>query len=163
MTPRRGDYILALISLLLATLLAGPGSVLAETRSHPLEPLDTSSPRATLSSFLADVDAVWQIYRDEYWHAPSAELYTRINHLAARALRTLDLSQVAPSARVEVGYDAGTFLYETLNRIELPPLPAGPAVLCRGIAPLYHIVCQSLRVLGVHRAGHLEQHSEHFH
>lgn len=126
MTPRRGDYILALISLLLATLLAGPGSVLAETRTHPLEPLDTSSPRATLSSFLADVDAVWQIYRDQYWHSPSAELNTRINHIAARALRTLDLSQVAPSARVEAGYDAGTFLYETLNRIELPPLDAIP-------------------------------------
>ena len=126
MTPRRGNYILALISLLLATLLAGAGSALAETRSHPLEPLDTSSPRATLNSFLADIDRVWQIYRDEYWHSPSTELNTRINQLAARALRTLDLSQVAPSARVEVGYDAGTFLYETLNRIELPPLDAIP-------------------------------------
>jgi len=34
----------------------------------------------------------------------------------------LDLSQVAPSARVEVGYDAKTFLYKTLSRIELPGL-----------------------------------------
>jgi len=113
-------HILALISLLLAALLAGQGGALAEARPHPLEPLDTSSPRATLNSFLAEVDQVWRVYRDQYWHAPSHELTTRINHIAARALRTLDLSQVAPSARIEVGYDSGTFLYETLSRIELP-------------------------------------------
>jgi MscS family membrane protein len=120
-TPTR-RHILVLISLVLATLLTGQGSALAKAKPHPLEPLDTSSPRATLSSFLAEVDQAWRVYRDQYWHAPSNELNTRINQIAARALRTLDLSQVAPSARVEVGYDAGTFLYETLSRIELPAL-----------------------------------------
>ena len=93
---------------------------------HPLEPVDTSSPRATLNSFLSDVDEVWRIYRDEYWHSPSKELTGRISHIAARALRTLDLSQVAPSARIEVGYDSATFLYETLSRIELPPVEEIP-------------------------------------
>jgi len=120
MTPRR-RHTLPLIFLVLAALLAGQGSALAEAKPHPLDPLDTSSPRATLSSFLAEVDEVWRVYRDQYWHSPSKELSTRINQIAARALRTLDLSQVAPSARIEVGYDAGTFLYETLSRIELPP------------------------------------------
>jgi MscS family membrane protein len=113
---------LALIFLALATLLAGQGNALAEAKRHPLDPLDTSSPRATLGSFLAEVDQVWRVYRDQYWHAPSNELNTLIFQIAARALRTLDLSQVAPSARAEVGYDAATFLYETLSRIELPPL-----------------------------------------
>ena len=113
-------HILVLIALVLAALLAGQDGAFAENKPHPLEPLDTSSPRATLGSFLAVVDQVWRVYRDQYWHAPSHELTTRINHIAARALRTLDLSQVAPSARIEVGYDSGTFLYETLSRIELP-------------------------------------------
>lgn len=122
MVAMQHRHILMLLLLFVATLLAAQGHALAEDKRHPLEPLDTSSPRATLSSFLADVDEVWQVYRDQYWHSPSAELNTRINQIAARALRTLDLSQVAPSARVEAGYDAGTFLYETLNRIELPPL-----------------------------------------
>jgi MscS family membrane protein len=119
MTP---TYRHSLILLFLAVLLPGQVHAAATDKRHPLEPLDTSSPRATLGSFLADVDEVWRIYRDQYWHSPSKELNTRINHIAAHALRTLDLSQVAPSARVEAGYDAGTFLYETLNRIELPPL-----------------------------------------
>jgi len=88
---------------------------------NPLEPVDTASPRATLNSLLSDVDAVWRVYRDEAWHSPSKELTARIFLIAGRALRTLDLSQVAPSARIEVGYDSATFLYETLSRIELPP------------------------------------------
>ena len=119
-------HVLMLLLLVLTTLFAGQGHALAEDKHHPLEPLDTSSPRATLNSFLADVDRVWQIYRDQYWHSPSKELETLIFQIAARVLRTLDLSEVAPSARTEVGYDAGTFLYETLNRIELPPLDEIP-------------------------------------
>lgn len=93
---------------------------------YPLEPMDTSSPRAVVTGFLAGVDEVWRIYHDQYWHLPSSELDTRINIIAARALRTLDLSEVAPSARVEAGYDAGTYLYETLSRITLPPLDEIP-------------------------------------
>jgi MscS family membrane protein len=69
---------------------------------------------------------VWRLYRDQYWHSPTHELNARISSLAARALRTLDLSQIAPSARIEAGYDAATFLYETLSRIELPPMDEIP-------------------------------------
>lgn len=93
---------------------------------HPLAPVDTSSPRATLQGFLQEVDTVWKIYRGQYWDSPSKELNQEIFNIAARALRTLDLSEVAPSARIEVGYDAGTFLYETLSRIELPPIEQIP-------------------------------------
>jgi len=93
---------------------------------YPLEPIDTSSPRATLTGFLSNVDAVWKIYRDVYWHSPSRRLRDRISITAAGALRTLDLSEVAPSARVQVGYDTATYLYETLSRIELPPIEKIP-------------------------------------
>ena len=34
----------------------------------------------------------------------------------------LDLSDVAPTARAEEGYDSATYLWEVLSRIELPPL-----------------------------------------
>jgi MscS family membrane protein len=116
---RAGQYLLILSLQLLLS------SVQAEER-YPLEPIDTSSPRATLTGFLSNVDAVWQIYRDVYWHSPSRELHDHILITAAGALRTLDLTEVAPSARVEVSYDAGTYLYETLSRIELPPLEEIP-------------------------------------
>ena len=88
---------------------------------NPLEPVDTSSPRATLTGFLTELDQVWALFRDEYWNAPGKELETEIFLGAARVLRTLDLSEFPPSTRIEEGYDAGTFLYETLSRIELPP------------------------------------------
>ncbi|MFV1972290.1 MAG: mechanosensitive ion channel family protein [Thiohalobacterales bacterium] len=110
--------------LFLFLLLTLP-SAQAEER-YPLEPVDTSSPRATLTGFLSNVDAVWKIYRDVYWHSPGRSLRDRITITAADALRTLDLSEVAPSARVHVGYDAATHLYETLSRIELPPIEEIP-------------------------------------
>ena len=108
------------LCLLSALLLLGGNYAKADTR-HPLEPVDTSSPRATLTGFLGELDEVWRLFRDEYWNSPSYELYLRIANGAARVLRTLDLSDVAPSARIEVGYEAATLLYETLSRIELPP------------------------------------------
>jgi MscS family membrane protein len=88
---------------------------------HPLEPVDTSSPRATLTGFLGEMDEIWTALRDRYWESPSKQAKTEIFGGAARVLRTLDLSGYAPSTRIEVGYDAGTFLYETLSRLELPP------------------------------------------
>jgi MscS family membrane protein len=93
---------------------------------YPLESVDTSSPRATLTSFFAELEGAWEVFRDEYWEAPSYEIYLDIIHGAGRTLRTLDLSEVAPSARIEVGYEAFTLLHETLARIELPPMEEIP-------------------------------------
>lgn len=46
--------------------------------------------------------------------------------LMRKALRTLDLSQVRPSARREIGGDAVVFLVDILRRIDLPPLDTIP-------------------------------------
>lgn len=119
-------YVARLMSALVALALLYFMPAGQADEQHPLAPVDTSSPRATLLGFLTEVDRVWEIYRDQYWHSPSKELNQKIFLIAARALRTLDLSEVAPSARNEVGYDAGTFLYETLSRIELPPIDEIP-------------------------------------
>jgi MscS family membrane protein len=111
--------------VLCAILLFGNGYAYADN-NHPLEPVDTSSPRATLTSFLDQLETTWAVFRDEYWDTPSYATYQGIINGAGRTLRTMDLSQVAPSARIEVGYEALTLLYETLARIELPPLEAIP-------------------------------------
>ena len=95
--------------LLIAIMLWGAGYAKADAE-HPLEPVDTSSPRATLTGFLDEMDGIWGMFRDEYWDSPGYELYKGIENRAGRVLRTLDLSGVAPSTRIEVGYEAATLL-----------------------------------------------------
>jgi MscS family membrane protein len=89
--------------------------------AHPLEPLDLSSPRATLNTFLTTGDAFFQLLRDEYWQAPSRAAVDRLHDFNTRLERTLDLSEVPPAARFELGRDGIIYLYEVLSRIELPP------------------------------------------
>ena len=107
------------IWLMLLTLHS-PVTAMAD-ESHPLEPLDLSSPRATLKSLLTTGDAMLLVLRDEYWDDPSPAVTARLVELAAEAERTLDLSAISPAARFEMGRDGVTYLYEVLSRIELPP------------------------------------------
>jgi len=93
----------------------------AAVPSQPLEPLDLSSPRATLNSLLAAGDSYFRLLKDEYWKTPSGAVAERLHELAATAERTLDLSEAPPAARYEMGRDAAVYLYEVLARIELPP------------------------------------------
>ena len=93
----------------------------AADAGNPLEPLDLSSPRATLNSFLATGDAYFRLLRDEYWHTPSRAVADRLHAMGKEAERALDLSEVPPAARFEMGRDGMVYLYEVLSRIELPP------------------------------------------
>jgi hypothetical protein len=38
--------------------------------ANPLQPLDLSSPRATLDNFLNRMDAFYRVLEEEYWDAP---------------------------------------------------------------------------------------------
>jgi MscS family membrane protein len=89
--------------------------------SHPLEPLDLSSPRATLNSFLTTGDAFFHLLSDVYWQAPSRETVDRVHDFNVELGRMFDLSKVPPAARFELGRDGFIYLYEVLSRIELPP------------------------------------------
>jgi len=104
--------------LLLIWLL--PASPSWADPSYPLEPVDTSSPRATLNSFRTNVDDIWEFFGGEYWESPSYKLLSQAMVLAVRALKTLDLSQTSPTTRIEVGYDGATYLYEVIARIPMP-------------------------------------------
>ena len=96
-----------------------------DDRRDPLEPLDLSSPRATLNSFLTTGDDYLLLLHDEYWETPSRSIVARLHEMGARAERTLDLSETPPAARFDMGRDEVVYLYEVLSRIELPPA-AGP-------------------------------------
>jgi MscS family membrane protein len=97
-----------------------PAAVAADAR-HPLEPLDLSSPRATLNTFLTTGDAYLRLLNDEYWKTPSRAAAARLHDMGVKAERTLDLREAPPAARFEMGRDGVIYLYEVLSRIELPP------------------------------------------
>ena len=100
--------------------LWSPLTGVAQT-THPLEPQDLSSPRATLNNFLTNGDAFAYLLSEEYWDSPSRVTAARVHDLIAKQERTLDLSEIPPAARTEMGRDGITYLYHVLSRIELPP------------------------------------------
>jgi MscS family membrane protein len=112
---------ICLMSLLLVSSATG-----ANHTDRPLEPLDLSSPRATMNSLLATGDAYFRLLRDEYWETPSRDAAKRLHELSAEAELTLNLSEAPPAARYEMGRDTVVYLYEVLSRIELPPVAEIP-------------------------------------
>jgi MscS family membrane protein len=114
----RGSAALAAIALV-AGLWAAPG---AGNEAGPLAPLDMSSPRATLTSFIATVDRVAANFRD-LSHRGVRQENARLIQLG---LGCLDLSAVPPSLVETEGREAAVQLKEVLDRIPLPPLDAVP-------------------------------------
>src|SRR5262249_10367734 len=91
---------------------------LAQSEQHPLAPPDLSSPRATLMSFKAVMNAVYQRWKTE------GRSYQNRAQLAAAARlgpMAFDLDDVAPSVRINVGRESPVFIKEVLDRIGLPP------------------------------------------
>lgn len=114
----------------LTLLLLGPVGAAADG-PYPLEPPDTSSPRATLQSFFATGDEVIRRYL-VYRHSPMGAIglrrtaQQRLEDALDKGVRLLNLSEVAPAAYSEVGNQAYILLQEVLSRIELPPMEAIP-------------------------------------
>ena len=95
---------------------------------HALEPLDTSSPRATLQSFLALTEQVARDYI-EYRDSPGPATQRALSQSFGKMGRVLDLSQVPPAAREEVAGESVLFLWEVIARLELPELEEIPDAL----------------------------------
>ena len=96
-------------------ILAGKAALGGEV-PHVLEPPDTSSPRATLHSFIDGVNAAYQFAKTE-----GRGQVIEAEAVRERVLRCLDLSEVPGFARTNVGKEAAVCLKEVLDRIELPP------------------------------------------
>ncbi len=93
-------------------------AVAAHDRAHPLAPPDLSSPRATLTNFLALMDRAylqWTSERSTEDDRVEREAIARVAH------QFFDLSDVAPSIRRNVGRETAVYIKEVLDRIELPP------------------------------------------
>jgi len=113
---RRLLLLLIVVTVLLMVL--GSGLFAKAATPYPLEPLDTSSPRATLQSLI-----------DSSKEASSAYLKgnrkeARVS--ARRAMECLDLEQELPDLREALGLESMLYLMEVLHRIDLPPMETIP-------------------------------------
>jgi MscS family membrane protein len=121
--------LVALLALLLAAAalsasaaaqegLGELGELGEEAGRHALEPPDTSSPRATLRSFLEDSREAWTIFltSDE----PQRERYRQAGRRIRRAALCLDLSEVSPGTLEQVSVETAILLLDVLERIALP-------------------------------------------
>ena len=106
--------------LFIATLAWGQDPI------HPLKPIDLSSPRATLNTFLDVGDAVGASLARDYLPSPSRTKFDHLVSLAEPVVKCLDLTEIAPAARKKTGFASAAALYETLSRIELPPFDQIP-------------------------------------
>ena len=102
--------------------LASAARAQAET-SHPLEPTDTSSPRATLEGFLAATQEAYDTIRNNRW---SRDVRPERRAIVERILSCLDLSEQPAYLREDTGKEAAVCLREVLDRIDLPPLDEIP-------------------------------------
>jgi len=107
---------LRLLPILVIALAAGAAT--AADDPYPLESADTSSPRATLKSFLVAMHDVYEVARAE---GRSYESEAERAAAANRVLRCLDLSEMPPAVRTSLAKEAAVCLKEVLDRIELPP------------------------------------------
>jgi MscS family membrane protein len=113
--------------LLALALLAAARSAGAAAPPNPLQPLDRSSPRATLQTFLSSGDALARELADKKAVASeSRATHQRYVAMAEQVIRCLDLAKVAPASRIKVGRAAALALFETLSRIPLPPFEEIP-------------------------------------
>lgn len=87
---------------------------------NPLRPPDTSSPRATITSLILNLDRVYLIGKDP--EQPGRETIQPLR----RAVRTLDLSEVPRAFTEGVGVEVALLLKEVIDRVGLPPYASIP-------------------------------------
>ena len=111
-------------------------SLLEDVVIYPLKPPNTSSPRATLKSFLDNVNDAYRLLmaaHQENMKTPGLftsesvrQLGKKAEQLFERGVWCLNLSEVPDALKLNVGYEGTLKLKEILDRIELPPFDTLP-------------------------------------
>ena len=114
LTSRIGITVPALL-VLVSLLGLAPHANALESYVSPLEPADTSSPRATLKSFRENFDRAWR----DFHRLHDINSIDRVAGL--RAIRTLDTSKLPPVQAERLAAEATILLNEVLDKVELPP------------------------------------------
>lgn len=103
-----------------------------------LQPVDTSSPRATLEGFLDHVNRAYEIVNEAnnalqstpptMTREQAREAETAATQLLQRASETLDFSHIPEALRASVTIETTLQLKEIFDRMFLPPLDATPTL-----------------------------------
>ena len=114
----------------LALLLLQTSLTASPLVDRPLAPPDTSSPQATLRSFVENVNESHQVLMaayDQYLQEPEPfpstsvrEQAKRAEILFQRAERTLNLSEIPPRLKQDQATEGTLLLKEVLDRLEVP-------------------------------------------
>jgi MscS family membrane protein len=118
--------------VVLVSLLFGFSDVAHTAAPNPLQPVDTSSPRASLQGFIEAVDEIYLGMKDVleeysrsdrlYLSAEEQRKHLAILGNASKIIRFLDLSQIPPVLNDTVPAQRALQFKEILDRIDLPPL-----------------------------------------
>lgn len=109
-------YSMARTCLLLLVIIVNTAD--AAQALHPLAPPDTSSPRATLTTFLDDMNKAVTAYKAHQRAEARAHFF--------RAIRCLNLGEEPPAIKEVMGICNALYLKEILDRIPIPPFDQIP-------------------------------------
>jgi MscS family membrane protein len=117
-------------------LASVPNAWSAEGPLYPLDPPDTSSPQATMRSYLEAMQAGSESFAslmERYQREPGLSFSPAAQEKADRltlqlngAMRCFDLQGVSPSLKRKVALDSMLLLKEVLDRLDLPALNSIP-------------------------------------
>jgi MscS family membrane protein len=119
----RRSALLAALPILAASWALSPAAR-AQNAEHPLESPDTSSPRATINTLIATGNEAYG-----NWAKGEGRTYRNLAQRMAMAHRMtslFDLSDIAPSLRMNEAREASVYLKEIFDRIDLPPMSEIP-------------------------------------
>jgi len=95
------------------------------TAGHPLEPVDTSSPRATIESFYALTKETSELYF-KFRDSPSPDTQSALWKVTDKSRRLFDLSKTPPAVQRKVADETFYLLWEVIARLDMPDLESIP-------------------------------------
>jgi MscS family membrane protein len=117
-------WVLFLAALAACTAML-PAARAATEEANVVRPADTSSPRATLKSFIDSCNEFHDlIERAHYFDRSKPQHYAP----ASRLLDCLDVSELPQFARDDIASEAAVCLKEILDRVKLPPYSEIPDI-----------------------------------
>jgi len=94
----------------------------ASIPEHPLEPVNTSGPRATLRTFMTNADKAFAEFKQSGYRTKEALKYIQ------RAAGTLNMSHIPSALHEDVGFESTLQLKVILDNIDVPDLNTVPEV-----------------------------------